>query len=136
MKKVLLVVISALMLTGLTTGCGCSKKETKKEENKVKVNTNEDVIKDQQLEVFTFTNTSLIYEDSTSILTTVVTNTSDKTEFLKEFKINVKDKDGNIIVTLTGFVGDNIEAKSSTVITSSYGEDLTKAASIDYEVVR
>lgn len=135
MKKILCLIFSAFLLLSITTGCGCSKKNIKKDK-KIKVNTNEDVIKDQQLEVFTFTNTSLVYEDSTSILTTVVTNTSEKTEYLKEFKINVKDKDGNVIVVLTGFVGDNIEAKSSMVITSSYGEDLTKAASIDYEVVR
>ena len=136
MKKTLIVALSSLLLLFLATGCGCTKKEEKKDNNKVKVNTNNDVIKDQKLEVFTFTNTSLIYEDSTSILTTVVTNNSDKTEYLKEFTINVRDKDGNIIIQLPGYVGDNIEAKSSTVITSSYGDDLTKAASIDYEIVR
>ena len=135
MKKIFYITILSILLISLATGCGCAKK-TKKAEKNVRANTNENVIKDQKLEVFTFTNTSLIYEDSTSVLTTVVKNTSNKTEYLKEFRINVRDKDGNIIVTLPGYVGDNIEANSSTVITSSYAEDLTKAASIDYEVVR
>ena len=135
MKRNLLLVATLLFAFILTTGCGCNKK-SEKASKKVKANTNENVVKDQELEVFKFTNTSLVYEDSTSILTTVVTNTSDKTEYLKEFKIIVKDNNGGEIVTLTGFVGDNIEAKGSTVITSSYGQDLTKAASIEYEIVR
>lgn len=134
MKKILALVLAFSLFFGLATGCGCNKKEDKKEE--VKINTNEGVIKDQELEVFTFTNTSLVYEDNTSILITKVTNTSDQTEYLKEFKIHVKDAAGNEIVELTGFVGDNIGANSSTTISSSYSEDLTKATTIEYEVIR
>ena len=37
---------------------------------------------------------------------------------------------------MTGFVGDSIAAKTSKVIDSTYGEDLTNAASIEYEVVK
>lgn len=133
MKKEFILILTLVLSLGLITGCGCNKKEEKKE---VKMNTNQDVIKDQELEVFTFTNTSLVYEDETSILITKVTNTSNETQYLKEFKIHVKDIAGNEIVELTGFVGDNIEANSSTTISSSYSEDLTKAAKIEYEIIR
>ena len=133
MKKEFVLILTLVLSLGLITGCGCNKKEEKKE---VKMNTNQDVIKDQELEVFTFTNTSLVYEDETSILITKVTNTSNETQYLKEFKIHVKDIAGNEIVELTGFVGDNIEANSSTTISSSYSEDLTKAAKIEYEIIR
>lgn len=133
MRKTVIISITAILLLTLTVGCSCSKKEKKED---IKVNTNEDVIKDQQLEVFKFENTSLVYEDNTSILTTVVTNTSSETEYLKEFKIHVKDNSGNEIVELTGFVGDNIEGNSSTTISSSYAEDLTSASSISYEIIR
>lgn len=128
------IIISIVLLLTLATGCGCSKKEKNQED--VKININEDVIKDQELEVFTFTNTSLTYEDNTSILITKVTNTSDKTEYLKEFKIHVKDEKGNKIVDLTGYVGDNIEGNSSIMISTSYAEDLTNASSIEYEIIR
>ena len=83
-----------------------------------------------------FTNTSLVYENNTSVLETLVTNKSDKTEYLSEFDILVKDKDGNVIVTLTGFIGASIDAGESRVIASTYSEDLTKAASIEYKIVR
>jgi len=78
----------------------------------------------------------LIYEKSTSILQTTVTNTSNTTQYLKDFNIIVKDESGNEIVTLTGFIGDSIDAGESKLIVSSYGEDLTNAASIEYEIIR
>ncbi len=142
MKKIIYLSLATIMILCLTVGCGCNKKETKEEINNIeekdniKVNTNKDVTKEQQLEVFTFTNTSLIYEDNTSILKIKVTNTSSETQYLEEFKIHVKDELGNEIVELKGFVGNNIPGNSSTVITSSYAEDLTKAAAIEYEITR
>ena len=101
-----------------------------------KANTNTEVVKDQQLENFTFKSTSLVYEEQTSTLQTVVTNTGSKVEMLSEFLIHVKDAEGNEIVTLTGFIGDSLKPGESRTITSSYGDDLTTAASISYEVVR
>ena len=117
----------------LLTGCQ-NNKDVKPIETKA--NTNTEVVKDQQLENFTFKSTSLVYEEQTSTLQTVVTNTGSKVEMLSEFLIHVKDAEGNEIVTLTGFIGDSLKPGESRTITSSYGDDLTTAASISYEVVR
>ena len=134
MKKIIkLLLVTSLLLSFQV---GCSNKKTNKKEEKVKVNTNEKVTKDQEVEVFKFTNTSLVYEDNTSLLTTVVTNTSDEKQYLEQFKIHVKDSEGNDIVTLPGFSGDNIDAKESKTITTSYGQDLTGASSIEYEIIK
>lgn len=134
MKKIILITLSTLMLLAFATGCGCSNKNDK--QDKIKSNTNEDVVKDQTLDVFSFTNTSLVYEKNTSVLTTVVTNNSNEKQMLKKFNIIVKDAEGNVIVTLPGYVGSYIDAKASTVITSSYAQDLTRAAKIEYEIVK
>ena len=134
MKKIILITLSTLMLLAFATGCGCSNKNDK--QDKIKSNTNEDVVKDQTLDVFSFTNTSLVYEKNTSVLTTVVTNNSNEKQMLKKFNIIVKDTEGNVIVTLPGYVGSYIDAKASTVITSSYAQDLTHAAKIEYEIVK
>ena len=138
MKKNIMKMFAMLLVVGLVTGCGCDKESGKKksEEEGIKVNTNENVIKDQELEVFKFTNTSLIYENGTSVLETTVTNTSDQAQYLKEFKILVKNEAGEEIITLTGFIGDSIAAQETKTISSSYGDDLTKAASIEYSIVR
>lgn len=138
MKKLIGIIMLTILTIGVTTGCGCEKKNKKKEtkEDEVKVNTNKDVIKDQNLEVFTFTNTSLIYENGRTTLETLVTNTSDNTETLSEFHILVKDKEGKEMITLVGFVGDQLKGKEQRLITSYTNEDLTKASSIEYSIVR
>lgn len=137
MNKVVKISLVALLSLSLLTGCGCNKKDKKADKEEIKTNTNQEVIKDQELESFKFTNTSLVYQDGNSVLETLVTNTSDEKQYLEEFKIIVKDANGNEIVTMTGFIGDSIDAKASKVITSTYGDDLsTKAASISYEIVK
>lgn len=127
-----------LLVFGLVTGCGCGR-DNKKEETQdedIKINTNENVVKDQTLEVFTFTNTALIYKNGTSTLETLVTNTSDQEQYLTEFNIIVKNESGEEIITMTGFVGDSIEAHGTRTIISSYGDDLSNAASIEYTIIR
>ena len=138
MKKITKFIFLFIAMFIFLTGCTNNEdKEKQKDNNKeIKENSNKEVIKDQTLEVFKFTNTSLKYEGYTSVLQTTVTNTSDEKQYLKEFKIHVRDKNGNEIVELVGFVGDYIDKKQSKVITSSYGDDLTKAHSIDYEIIR
>lgn len=137
MKNIIKLFLVSVLSILLFTGCGCQKEKTEPElKEEIKENTNENIIKDQELEVFKFTNTSLIYKDGNSILETIVTNTSSEPQYLAEFKINVRDINGNIIVTMTGFIGDSIEANSSKIITSVYGDDLTNATSIDYEIVK
>ena len=135
MEKVIKILIIGTLTIGLTTGCGCSKKEKQPQED-IKANTNEEVIKDQKVEEFELKNTSLIYEDGNTTLETTVTNTSNKDSYLKEFDIQVLDSEGNEIVLLKGFVGDNIKAGESKVINSYYHEDLSDAAKIIYTVIR
>lgn len=139
MKKIATIMFLGVLLVGVTTGCGCKKKDKdNKDENKkpeVEVSTNEGVIGDKEVDVFKFENTSLIYENGTSVLETMVTNTSDTKQTLSEFLIHVKDKEGKEIIQLVGFVGESIDAHESKLITSSYGDNLTKVAyDITYEV--
>lgn len=139
MKKTIKVTLIALSTLLLVSGCGCKKQDTNAEktpEEEVKVNTNEGVIKDQTLDVFTFENTSMVCVDGTTKLETLVTNTSDTKQELAEFKISVKDKEGNEMETLAGFFGGSIEAKESKTITSYSGQDLTSSTSIEYSIVK
>ena len=135
MKKTIKILLIGIFTISLITGCGCSKKEEEPKEE-IKANTNEEVIKDQKVEEFELKNTSLIYEDGNTTLETTVTNTSEKDTYLKEFDIQVLDKDGNEIVVLKGFVGEQMKAGESRVINSYYNEDLSAATKIVYTVIR
>ena len=136
MKKKFLVALSLLLVVGLATGCGCSKKQEEKKEKKENFNTNEDVVKDQEVGELKFTNTSLKVDKNYSTLVTLVSNPTSNDIEVRIFNIYVKDKDGNEIVKLEGYVGDVIPAGESREITSNADMDLSKAASIEYEMVK
>lgn len=140
MKKVINITLMLLVCLTLVTGCGKdkSKNEDKKDDNKttVEVNNNEEVTKAQNIEGITITNTSLVYEDGISYLKATVTNNTGSDYELNEYKINVKDNNGNIIVTMPGYVGSVIKNGESKTINTMISEDLSKAYSIEYEVVK
>lgn len=129
----ILVIVSAVIVT---IGLLFKNKENKiDDESGYKTNTNENVIKDQQIGNFNFTNTSLNYKDGNSVLRVSVTNTSNQELSLQEFKIHVYDSKHNEIVTLTGFIGDKLLAGETKYIESTYADDLTNAYSIEYEII-
>ena len=136
MKKKFLVALSLLLVVGLATGCGCSKRQEGKKEEKENFNTNEDVVKDQEVGELKFTNTSLKVDKNYSTLVTLVSNPTSNDIEVRIFNIYVKDKDGNEIVKLEGYVGDVIPAGESREITSNADMDLSKAASLEYEMVK
>ena len=140
MKKVINITLMLLVCLTLVTGCGKdkSKNEDKKDDNKttVEVNNNEEVTKAQNIEGITITNTSLVYEDGISYLKATVTNNTGSDYELNEYKINVKDNNGNIIVTMPGYVGSVLKNGESKTINTMISEDLSKAYSIEYEVVK
>ncbi len=111
------------------------KEEVKEESPGYKSNHNINVIKDQTIGVFKFTNVSLNYKDGNSVLRVNVTNTSDDLTNLKEFKIHVYGLNKEEIVTLIGFVGDKLASNETKSIESSFAGDLSNASSIEYEIV-
>ena len=134
MKKIVILTLSTLLLVGLITGWGCKKKEKETKKDEVKVNTNKEVIKDQEVDGIKMTNTSMVTTNGITKLTTSVTNDTDTDYKLNEYMIIIKDKEGKEIVKIPGYVGDTIKAGETRTINSSVDIDLSKAASIEYEV--
>ena len=132
MNKTLKIILISLIGLSLLTGCG--KKE--EQEPPIKVNTNENVIKDQEVEGLTMTNTSLVYENGTTTLVTEVINNTKEDYPVKRIKIIVKDKEGNIITTLIGTIADTLKPGESRIIDSDTPIDLSEAESIEYSVIK
>lgn len=140
MKSLKKLSVFCLALTVLfATGCGCDKKDEKDTSNSQGpiANTNQEVIKDQEVNGLTFTNTSLVYENGSSTLVTEVTNNTGADYALGDFYIIVKDADGNEMIKLLAYAGDVIPAGESRTVNAGTDMDLTNAASIEYtEVVK
>ncbi len=136
MKNNIQKALLAIFALTLVTGCGCAKKDNKKDNTKddVKVNTEENVIKDQTFEGLTFTNTSLTTTNGVSTLITEVSNSTGSDYTLEEFTITIKNKDGEVITTIPGYVGDVIKNGETRTINSSIDIDLSNASSIEYSV--
>ena len=136
MKKQIKSLLALLLVVTLVTGCGCTNKDNKKNNAKddVKVNTEENVIKDQTFEGLTFTNTSLTTTNGVSTLITEVSNSTGSDYTLEEFTITIKNKAGEVITTIPGYVGDVIKNGETRTINSSIDIDLSSASSIEYSV--
>ena len=138
MKRIINVSLMLLLCLTLVTGCGKNNEKDNNKDSKtdMEVNTNDEVIKDQNIDGIEITNTSLVYENGLSYFSATVTNNTGSDYELNEYKINVKDSEGNIIVIIPGNVGSTIKNGESKNINSVVTEDLSKAAYIEYEIVK
>jgi len=132
-KRILVAFILIVMIT--ITGCKKSSNENNGNYT-INPNTNQGVVEDKELDVFTFTNTSLIWNGNSTDLETLITNKSDNDTYLKGFNIYVTDENGDKIATLYGYVGSTIPAHTSRIMSTGHYMDLSKAAKVEYEIIR
>ena len=137
MKKIIITSLSLLLILGISTGCGCKKKEKTKKEDKQEetYNTNEGVIEDKEVEGLKLTNTSLVSTENSATLVTSVSNPTNEDKEVRIFYIHVKDKNGDEIVTLQGYVGGVVPAGQTREITSNVDRNLDNAYKVEYELV-
>ena len=137
-KKIMMVLggILVFILVFLLAFALFSKDKNKKEDSTpdIQANTNEDIIKDYEVDGFRFSRTALVIEYGQSKLTTEVKNLTDEDIELKSFNIILKDKNGNEMVTLLGYVGEVIKAGETKSIISQTDVDLTNATGIEYSI--
>ena len=128
----LILMLGVLTLTGCDNKTNTTTKNTKT--SQVQVNTQKDVVKDQEVDGIKMTNTSMTTKDGVTTFQTTVTNNTGSDYKLNEYQILVKDKDGNVIKTLPGYIGSTIKNGESKTLKSKSNADLTGAVSIEYKV--
>lgn len=139
MKKTLIVTLSMIFAISVATGCSCgNKKKNGNNDNKkqpvVKTNTEPEVIKQREVDGIELSPVSVITTDGVTEITTSVKNPTNEDYHLEEYKIIVKDKNGDVMITLPGYVGEVIKAGETRTIRSSVSMDLSSAKSVEYEV--
>ncbi len=131
---IFMLFVGLISISLLTSGCGNKPTKDDNETEQPNAVSNEEVIGDKEVDVFKLTKTSLVYENGSSTLITSVYNTSNETQYIKSFNIVIKDDSGNVMVTLLGYIGEEIPSGDTRQITSSSDLDLSKAASIEYTI--
>jgi thioredoxin-related protein len=139
MKKIIITSLSLLLILGISTGCGCKKKESKSDNNEetksvITENKNEDIIKEQEVDGIKMTDTSMITKDGETIITIKVTNNTGSDYKLNGYNIIVKDKEGNVLIKLPGYLGSTIKNGETKELKSTTNADLRNASAIEYEV--
>lgn len=130
LKKIILI-LAIVLLVSIVLVISILKKEPKKPEKE-----ENNISKTQVVEDLSFEYTSLKYKDGISTFETNVTNIGNDPKYLSEVKIHVKNKKNKEIIVLTGFVGDSIQSGESKIITSTYGQKLNDAYSVEYEIIK
>ena len=123
MKKIIIMIL----VVGLVTGCGCSKKE------KEPVQINEpDVVENQDFEGLEFVNVGV--KDKV-IKTTIINNTNSVYNGSK-FSMKIMDENGKLIKEIIDEVKEKVEVGSTLTIETKTDIDLSKAAMIEYSIVK
>ena len=115
---IFLTVIIALII-GLIISFNFKKVKTiMKKGQDIIANTNAEVIKEETYEGLLFNNITLITEDGYTTFQADVTNTNQTDSNIEDINIVLKDKKGDIVITLRGHIGENLKSNEKRTITA------------------
>lgn len=146
MKKVIIIVLTSLLLV---VGCGKKKEEENINNNKANANeptvenpeniTNENMIKDQNVETLQFTNTGLVYDGNMTTLTSEVKNNSNQVVELSTVyaTITYKDEmDNEKTLEMEVYFGESLNPGETRSVFSTIDIDLRKSTNMEYRIVK
>lgn len=96
-----------------------NKKIAKTEETKKFAHTDQDIIKEEEYQGLKFSNIALITDGGYTTFTADVTNTSDEESDIENVNIELKDANGNTVVTLLGNIGSPLKPNEMRTITAT-----------------
>lgn len=126
---VLLVAILIFGIVSMKPGSKGTNKAPKEEE--VKYNTNENVVKDKEINGILFTDIQCSYDGENSILTYKIVNNTTEVINLKEYEVIVKDKDGAMLAMIEPNLDQEIKPGESFDTGNAINIDLSSAYSME-----
>ena len=137
-KKIILSILCIIILVfGLIVIFNSNKEEEKPKilNNKSSKKEISDVVKDAKIKGLDLKNISITFTKETgSTYTAKIINNTQETISLESFDVTFKDKDDNVLTTITLFVGGDVLPKQENVIKSTFLEDVTNATKVEYKI--
>ena len=103
-------------------------------ENNVEENHNKDVVKDKNVNGILFSNINCSYDGYRSLITYTITNNTSERISLNQYDVELKDKDGNVIVIISPTLNDEIAPGESVQTGNAVNMDLSSAYSMNIVV--
>ena len=126
---ILLIIIVAISISIFSNKNGAANK------NKVVANTNSGIVENEEYKNLKFSNATLVKENNQYTLTMDVKNDNKENFTDKQVDIILKDKKGKTIITLLGYIGDNLKPGETRTITASISADVDLSKATDKEIV-
>ncbi len=133
MKKKILIIACVIILS--VTGCSNNNRSNTSNTDDNKVNSNIGVIEDKTVEVFQFTNASLILKDEKWEFEVTVTNTSDTEQKLSYFVIKFYNED-KVIGTVKVVSTPTLSSHDAISLHIANNEDMSNITKVEYEIER
>lgn len=127
MKKIMLIMFSLLLITG------CNKEEPIEILEPNKVNLNEKVIEEKQINDLLFKDTSVIYDKNITTFKTILINNGNDID-IKNIYVECYSKSGFKILTLTKEINKTIKNNEKTQIAIATDIDLTDIYEVKYSI--
>ena len=131
MKSLKKFMVVMLLVCPLLVGCASEKKEEKKKEEE---NTETSVFKNVTKDNLVYRNSSFEVTENGTTIITEVENVGEDSREITTVVLELKDKDGNIVDTLSSYVGKDIKPNDSEATIAKTEADLSNVTSIDYSV--
>lgn len=131
MKKLGKFLVVMLLVCPILVGCTKEKKEeVKKEEENTSASAFKSVTKDNLI----YRNSSFEVTETGTTIITEVENIGEESREITTVVLELKDKDGNIVDTLSSYVGKDIKPNDSEATIAKTDADLSNVTAIDYSV--
>ena len=129
-KKIIIAIIAIVVIAAIIVAVVFMNKKANEPlyttlEDGTRVNTSDKIVKTRTVDAFEMTGFEIQEKDDFSTLFADVKNTSEEAKDEVNFEIDVKDKDGNIIITMRGYVfhvGPGETARMSASATCDFSE--------------
>lgn len=137
MKKIFLISITMLLVL---TGCGNNEEQTKDNNvdtsNVITQNSNDNVIKRQEVNGIIFDNVVLKTNNNMSFFNVNVTNNNSVSIDIKYIKVTAYDNSSKQLFEFNNYIGDSINPNQTLKLSSNIEGDLTNIYSIKYEIIQ
>ncbi len=123
------IVVVLLMVPFLLFKLNGNNKITKNDDKDVFAHTEAEIVKDEEYNNLKISNITMITNKGYTTFTADVTNTAAEPTDFENINIELRDKDGNIVITLLGNIGTGLKQNETRTISSSAKGDFKNVSS-------